>query len=57
MPDKVTKTETIYREYDDGGNLLQETTTTIVTRTPEPGKAPTPFGFQSPARPGEVPRR
>lgn len=57
MPDKVTKTETIYREHDDGGNLLQETTTTIVTRTPEPGKAPVPFGFQSPTRPGEVPRR
>lgn len=48
MPDQVTKTETVYREYDDHGNLTQEVTTTIVTRTPEPGKPKAPFGFQPP---------
>jgi hypothetical protein len=45
MPDEITKTETTYREYDDHGNLVQEVTTTIVTRKPEPGAAPKPFGF------------
>jgi hypothetical protein len=45
MPDKVEKTETIYRTYDDQGNLTQEITTTVVTRTPEPGKAKPAFGF------------
>jgi hypothetical protein len=53
MADQVTKTETVHREYDDGGNLTQEVTTTIVTRVPAPGKPPPPFGFQSP----EVRRR
>lgn len=48
MPDKIVKTETTFREYDDRGNLVQEVTTTIVTRTPEPGTAPLPFGFQPP---------
>jgi hypothetical protein len=45
VPDKVEKTETIHRTYDDDGNLTAEVTTTIVTRTPEPGKARQPFGL------------
>lgn len=45
MPDEVTKTETTFREYDDHGNLVQEVTTTIVTRKPEPDTAKKPFGF------------
>ena len=45
MPDKVEKTETVYRTYDDRGNLTQEVTTTVVTRTPEPGTVKPVFGF------------
>jgi hypothetical protein len=50
MPDQITKTETVYREYDDNGNLAQEVTTTIVTRVPEPGRPKVEFGFQSPPK-------
>ncbi len=50
MPDQITKTETIYREYGEQGDLLQEVTTTIVTRVPEPGKPKVPFGFQPPRK-------
>jgi hypothetical protein len=42
--DDITKTETTYREYDDRGNLIQEVTTTIVTRTPPQARKPA-FGF------------
>lgn len=45
MPDEVTKTETTFREYDDHGNLVQEVTTVITTRKPEPGAVKKPFGF------------
>lgn len=46
MPDEITKTETTFREYDDHGNLVQEVTTVITTRKPEPGTEKKPFGFR-----------
>jgi hypothetical protein len=48
MPDKIERTESVYRTYDESGNLTQEVTTTIVTRTPEPGTVTPPFGIRAP---------
>lgn len=47
MPDKIEKTETVYRTYDDHGNLTSEVTTVVTTRTPEPGAVKPRFGFTS----------
>lgn len=47
MPDDITKTETTVREYDNRGNLVQEVTTTIVTRKPQEATKPR-FGFIAP---------
>jgi hypothetical protein len=48
MPDKIERTETIQRLYDESGNLTQEITTTVVTRTPEPGTVKPAFGIRAP---------
>ena len=37
MAEKIEKTETVVRTFDDAGNLAKEITTTVVTVTPDDG--------------------
>jgi hypothetical protein len=40
MAEKILKTETVIRTFDDAGKLVREITATVVTVTPEAEPAP-----------------